>query len=299
MPSKGINILRTVVKVVAYFLLIIAIIAIIMSLSSWLSWNTKKSNYTKQCAFSDGMSLYYNSEGRNVYADEIYDTSGKQIKLNIPLGQSIIVYADKSNENRCIYFDVDDTFDMVMLNPSRMLINFYLLLVAFLGFVFAEALKKEYVFKMPSKLRLCSFGIFIVGVIVIIVSVVINISNIATVIQGNSVESIVYSKVYSNEKGKYMPVARYVVEESSYAYISKDYKKGALKENIGSKIKLYYNKRNPNKVVEKGKIFDVLNLVLGLLTAFIGLHFTIIEDIGVHKKELEEDNQELNNKKEQ
>jgi len=81
----------------------------------------------------------------------------------------MIVYLDNSKPNSCIYFDINNTFDAFALNPASGIGYTYILFGAFLFFIFAKALEKEYIFIMPKALRFFAKIIFLLGLIVLIV----------------------------------------------------------------------------------------------------------------------------------
>lgn len=209
MPSRGINILRKITKAVAFFLLFIGLISITLSITKLISWKLKKDNYTEKPVYNMGSFLIYHENGKVNYIDNIVDVLGQKKKVSLPIGSLVNVYIDNSNLNRCVYLDMNNSFDSFVMNPVSDIEIIYVFFASFLGFIFATALKEEYVFIMSKSLRRFALVIAFLGIVLLITEGVL------------------------------------------------------LLKGVG----------------------DVKNIIGGIIIAFVGLHFTVIDDVGKNEEE--------------
>lgn len=260
-------------KIVGWILLIIGVLVFITHIIPFINWNAKKSNYTLEYVYSELGTLYYEVDNERVYIQNIYNTNNEKITLNIPNSETVIMYIDKNNINDGIYFDLDNTLDRSMLNPTIVIFVTLFLIAGGLTSIltYKEANGKEH--KVQSM-----FPVFIFLIILgigLVSSQVYNAINYSSLKGKNNVTvATIYSEMYNKGQpsnkykfggyDSYKPVAYYFVDGNKYIYVNNDYEKGILSDNLGNTFELYYDEQNPNEAVKKENPINILVLVVGI-----------------------------------
>lgn len=262
------------IKIFGYFFIIFGVLATILYVTNWIDWNQKKDNYTKQCAYSNGTSLYYKVDEQTIYVNKIFNTSDEKIDLDIPNGKSVILYSNNSNVNECIYFDMDNSNDAVMLEPIQ---GVFVLFFIGIGVYFASGDKNAVIQgnldMSPRNLRWFGIFFFVIGMVAIIGGILENINNLSISSQDNRVTATIYSEIHSYKTDIYKPVAKYSIDDKEYIYVSDTYVDGQLEENLYTTIELYYDQNDYNKVVPVEQKVQIKIIIYGLLLAFWGFPF--------------------------
>lgn len=255
-------------KIIGLAFIIMGILIFIIDISEFVNWNAKKDNYTLEYVYSESGTLYYEIDNEKIYIENIYNTSSEKITLNIPNGETIIMYIDKTNINDGIYFDLDDTDDRNMLNPiaSIFVALFFITGGLFCILKYEEVNGKEH--KVTAVVPVFIF-LIIVGIGLISTQVYNPIKSFK--LKGETVATI-YSEMYNKggTSNLYKPVAYYFVDGKKYVYVNNFYENGILSDNLGSTFEIYYDEQNPSNAIKKDNSIDILVLVVGIVLIVMG-----------------------------
>lgn len=269
-------------KILGWLFLIVGILVFITHMLSFVSWNSKKSNYIKEYVYSEFGTLYYESNGKKVYIQNIYNTDNEKITIDIPNNETVVMYINLENINEGIYFDLDNTVDQSMLNPTISIFVSLFLVAMGLYFVLTGKETKE---NETTTNPLFLFFVFLFllgsGLIAFQVYDAVNYFNLKS--QNNIATATIYSQIYNKgtEKNTYKPVAYYYVDGEKYIYVNDTYEEGTLDDKLGDTFEVYYEKSNPNKVSKKENPIDVLILIIGIGFALFSFPFVFLK----HKME--------------
>lgn len=266
-------------KVLGWFFLIAGIFVFITHMIPFASWNSKKSNYSKEYVYSEFGTLYYEANGKKIYVQNIYNTYNEKITLDIPNNEIIVMYINKDNINEGIYFDLDNTTDQSMLDPTLSISASLFLVVMGLYFILTCKETKE---NESTTNPLFPFFVYLfllgIGVVVFQSYNAINYINLKS--QNNIATATIYSEIYNKgaEKREYhKPVAYYYVDGKKYIYVNDTYEEGTLDDKLGDTFELYYAKSNPNKVAKKEKPINILILIIGIGFAVFSFPFVFLK----------------------
>ncbi len=265
-------------KILGWFLLIAGILSLIINVISFASWNLKKGNYSEEYVYSDFGNLYYETDGKKIYVQNIYNTDNEKITLNVPNKETVLIYINKDNISDGIYFDLNNTIDQSMLNPTVSIFVILFLIIA--GLLFIQINKKEKEKKVitnPS--YLLNVLLFSIGIATITWQLhnAFNYFNLKN--ENNITTATIYSEIYNigAKKNLFKPVSYYYVDNQKYIYVNDSYIEGNLEDNIGKTFELYYNENNPNKVSKKENPIDVLSLIIGI--CFLAFIYPVVKKI--------------------
>ena len=252
-------------KIVGWILLIMGILVFITHIIPFINWSVKKSNYTLEYVYNDSGTLYYEVDNERVYIQNIYNTNNEKITLNISNNETVIMYIDKNNINDGIYFDLDNTFDSSMLNPTiNIFVTLFLIACGLTSILtYEEAKGKEH--KVPSLTPIFVF-LIILG-FGFIGSQVDDAFNYFSLKEKNNVAvATINSGIYrwGGSSVNYKSVAYYYVDGNKYIYVNNEYEKGELSSHLGDTFELYYDEQNPNKAVKKDNPINIFILVIGI-----------------------------------
>lgn len=252
-------------KIVGWILLIMGILVFITHIIPFINWSVKKSNYTLEYVYNDSGTLYYEVDNERVYIQNIYNTNNEKITLNISNNETVIMYIDKNNINDGIYFDLDNTFDSSMLNPTiNIFVTLFLIACGLTSILtYEEAKGREH--NVPSLTPIFVF-LIILG-FGFIDSQVDDAFNYFSLKEKNNVAvATIYSGIYrwGGSSANYKSVAYYYVDGNKYIYVNNEYEKGELSSHLGDTFELYYDEQNPNKAVKKDNPINIFILVIGI-----------------------------------
>ena len=265
-------------KILGWIFLTVGILSFITSTITLIDWNLKRSNYTEEYVYSEFGTLYYETNGKRIYVQDIYNTDNEKITLDIPNNKTIVMYINKDNINEGVYFDLDNKLDISILNPIiGILIPFFLVVMgAFFILTNKEAKENKYTLR---PLYLFYVFLLIVGIGEIAFESNNIINHISIEKQNNTATATIYSEIYNNGKANnmYKPVAYYYVDGEKYIYVSDIYEKGTLDDKIGDTFELYYEKSNPNKVVKKENYVNIPILIIGICFVVFSFPFVFLK----------------------
>lgn len=266
-------------KFLGWFFLIAGIVIFITSTISSIEWNTKKSNYTKEYIYSENGTLSYELNSQKVYVTNVYNTDNENITVNIPNNKIVIMYINKENINEGIYFDIDNTSDQNILNPTMtVVVSLFLISVGSYFVLTAKEVKENNITTKP--LFLIYILLFFVGVGLIGFQVynAINYFNLKS--QNNVTTATIYTEIYSKgtTKDMYKPVAYYYIDGQKYIYVNSIYEKGKIDDKIGDTFKVYYEKNNPNKVINAEKPINIQMLIIGIAFTVFAFPFVFFRN---------------------
>ena len=274
-------------KVLGWIFLVLGIMVFISAMESYLKWNSKNINYNKEYVYSEYGTLYYETNGNNVYVDKIYNTDEEIISLDIPNKETVVMYCNKDNRNECIYFDENDSIDKSMQNPILVLFVSLFLISFALFFIYEKRSKKVVNNKkvdVDENTSLSSIYLFYVFLFLLgcgfVGLQVYNAVNYFSLRNSNNItEATIYSEMYNigASKNKYKSISYYYVDNQKYIYVNDEYENGNLEENLGKTFELYYNKNNPNKVSKKKNPVDLFILLVGIVLLIFSFPFVFFK----------------------
>lgn len=256
-----------------------AIFIYITSIPDLISWNTKKSSYIKQYVYSDFGTLYYETNGKRVYIQNIYNIDNEKITVDIPDKKTIIMYVDKNNINEGIYFDLDNSIYEGLINPFSTIVPHFILLSVGLMFILMHKENKKNICTLKPAF-LFALSLFILGMVPIIVQVnnVLDYFNLKK--QDNTTNATVHSEIYREhtERESHKAVAYYYIDGEKYIYEEEGYQKGKIDDKIGNTFELYYDEQNPSKTIKKENPINIIILILGILLCSFAFPFVFLRN---------------------
>lgn len=265
-------------KILGWLFLIIGILGFINDMFSFASWNSKKSNYIKEYVYSEFGTLYYESNGKKVYIQNIYNPDNEKITIDIPNNEIVVMFINKENINEGIYFDLNNAVDQSILNPMISILIPMFMIAMGLYFVLTskEAKQNKYT---TNPLFLFFVFLFLLGSGLIAFQIydAVNYFNLKS--QNNIATATIYSQIYNKGTGEntYKSVAYYYVDGEKYIYVSDIYEEGTLADKLGDTFELYYEKSNPNKVSKKENPIDIQILMIGIGLALFSFPFVFLK----------------------
>ncbi len=242
------------------------ILCSIITLFQTITWQLQKKDYNKEYIYSDFGNLYYEKNNEKIYIEQIYNTYGEELQLNVPNKKTIIMYCYKDKPTEGIYLGMNNTPDARLQYPIvNICVALFILAVAF--FILSKKNKENLIYRYY---LLYIFSLFI-GIVMIVYSVT-NIINYYSIKKDNNiVNATIYSDIYetgiSNEK--YKAVSYYYVDGTKYVYVDETYKNGNINDVLGTTQKLYYDSNNPEKVSSKINFVTFIFLIIGIFITII------------------------------
>ncbi len=266
-------------KIFGWIFLVAGILGFIIFLSTYVSWKLKEDNYNKEYVYSNYGYLYYENNNERTNVETIYDINNEIIELDIPNEKTVIMFCSKENPSECIYIDMDNSIDQVILNPIISI--FPILLLIALGLFLVINTRKQKDDKGEEKTSLNSIYMFCVFLFTCGIGVfgwqiynAVNYFNLKNDL--NVTTATIYSEIYSTgaENDLYKPVSYYYVDNQKYIYVNDSYVDGSLEENIGTTFELYYDENNPAKVAKKENPVNIWMIIIGI--AFVAFSTPIV-----------------------
>jgi hypothetical protein len=254
-----------VAKVFGWLFIGLGIYIILSSIFPIINWNLKKGNYDKQYIATSDDSLIYEFDGETIYIDNLYNTDGEKIVLELPDKQTGIAYCEKNNPKNCIYFDLNNSFDDGTLNPAMPV--FASLFLLSIGLYFILTLKLQDKEEESLKPLIALFlSLFLLGVSALTYQAYLAVNYLSLKSQNNVTTATIYSEIfkYSGTNRTYKPVASYYIDGEKYIYVKDFYIKGSLEENESKTFELYYDSNDFNKVSEKKNPINITLLLVGI-----------------------------------
>ena len=236
------------------------ILCSIITLFQTITWLITKKDYHKEYVYSDLGNLYYEKDGEKIYIEQIYNTDGEELELNIPDKKTIIMYCYKDNPTEGVYLGINNTPDARLEYPTiNICVSLFILTLAL--YILSKKNKKNPIYKYY---LFYVFGLFI-GIVMIVYSIT-NIINYYSIKNDNNiVNATIYSDIYETgiSTKQYKAVSYYYVNNTKYVYADEIYKSGDINNVLGTTQKLYYNPNNPEKSYSKINFVIFLFLIIG------------------------------------
>lgn len=238
----------------------------IVALCDTITWLVAQKDYNKEYIYSDLGVLSYEKNNEKIYIEEIYNTDGEIIELNVPDKKTIIMYCYKDNPTEGIYLGIDNTPDWRLQYP---IINIYLSMLFLVVGIFI--LSKKNTSNPIKNFYLFYVLLFLIGIGMLCYQIY-NIINYCSIKDDNNmVNATIYSDLYDTgvSNDKYKTVSYYYVNNEKYIYVNDVNKNGNINDVIGTTQELYYNPDNPNQVCSKITFFNIFLLIIGIFITAI------------------------------
>jgi len=263
-----------IAKICGNISIIFGVLLCMFTIINYMSWQSIKKDYYKQYVYSNNNQLYYEKNDQQVNVLRVYDTDNNPIELNIPDKKTIIMYCSKNKKEECLYFDMNNSNDTSKLNPIMNIIAS--LFLTSMGIFFAAKRKNETDNKIEKNISITSIYPFLIFILIVGISIILwqsvtTIKYLRLKTENNITKATIYSEVYNigGSDDTYKPVAYYYVNNQKYIYVSDLYIEGALKDNIGKDLDIYYDINNPEITIKKEFPANILFIIIGI--AFIAV----------------------------
>lgn len=261
--------------IIGYSLLFITLI-FLFELPGVVRWNLKKDNYTKNYVYSVQGDLYYIADGKINHLEKLYDFSDDELDIEIPDGESIVVFVDNNNVSEgYLYGSYKRSGEMETNLFGYFVLILYLLALSLCPIIAIHEYKKNRTTLNP--VFLLGLSLLIVGIYLLVNFVIDTINRNDIINQNNLANATINSQIYLADTYKienFTYVATYKVDGQTYYAEVKRSSDINPEEIIGDNVQVLYDQNDPSKYILKNSSPNYSNLFISIISIILGFIIT-------------------------